>query len=122
MEQPNKIRIEVYGVKFVINSTESPDYVKGLAAGLDQAVRDYMTAHPRASLSDAYLITLLDYADRLSKCQRNEDHLRGQLSEYLEEAARANLHVEEYKREVDQLKRELNLLRQKDSSPSQEES
>jgi len=120
MEQPNKIRIEVYGVKFVINSTESPDYVKSIAAGLDQAVRDYMTAHPRASLSDAYLITLLDYADKLYKCRRNEDHLRGQLSEYLEEAARANLQVEEYKREVDQLKRELNLLRQKDSSQPQE--
>ena len=122
MIQPNKIRIEIYGVKFVINSTESPDYVKSIARALDEAIRSYMTGHPRSSLSDADLITLLDYADRLKKCEQNADHLRAQLSEYLEESARAHLEVDEYKREIDKLKREINLLRQSGVQPKETKS
>ncbi len=112
MSQGNKVRIEIYGVKFVINSSEEPDYVKSIARDIDTAVRDFMTGHPRSSLSDAYLISLLDYADRLKKSETNADHLRSQLSEYLEEAARANIQADEYQREIDKLKRELNQLRQ----------
>ena len=117
MIQPNKVRIEIYGVKFVINSEESPDYVKAIARELDNAIRSYMTGHPRSSLSDAYLINLLDYADRLKKSEQNADHLRAQLSEYLEESARAHIEVDEYKREIDKLKREINLLRQSGAEP-----
>lgn len=117
MIQPNKVRIEIYGVKFVINSEESPDYVKSIAGELDNAIRSYMTGHPRSSLSDAYLINLLDYADRLKKCEQNADHLRAQLSEYLEESARAHIEADEYKREIDKLKREINLLRQSGAEP-----
>ena len=115
MIQPNKIRIEIYGVKFVINSTEEPDYVKRIARELDDKIREFMTSHPRSSLSDAYLINLLDYADQLKKTTENADHLRSQLSEYLEESARARIEVDEYKREIDKLKREINLLRQKEA-------
>ena len=115
MMQPNKIRIEIYGVKFVINSTEEPNYVKQIARELDGQIREFMTGHPRSSLSDAYLITLLDYADKLKKSTENADHLRSQLSEYLEESARARIEADEYKREIDKLKREINLLRQKES-------
>ncbi len=112
MKQSNKVRIEVYGVKFVINSDEEPNYVKGIAKEIDAAIRDFMTGHPRSSLTDAYLISLLDYVDRLKKSERNADHLRSQLSEYLEEAARANIQADEYQREIDKLKREINQLRQ----------
>ena len=112
MNQTNKVRIEIYGVKFVINSTESPDYVKDIARELDEKIRDFMSSHPRSSVSDAYLISLLDYADQLKKSENNADHLRGQLSEYLEEAARAHIEADEYQREIDKLKREINLLRQ----------
>ena len=115
MIQPNKIRIEIYGVKFVINSTEEPDYVKRIARELDDKICEFMTSHPRSSLSDAYLINLLDYADQLKKTTENADHLRSQLSEYLEESARARIEADEYKREIDKLKREINLLRQKES-------
>lgn len=120
MMQPNKVRIEVYGVKFVINSTESPDYVKAIGKELDDAIRDFMSSHPRSSLTDAYLISLLDYADRLKKSEQNTDHLRAQLSEYLEESARAHIEVDEYKREIDKLKREINLLRQSGAQPKSE--
>ncbi|MBQ8598966.1 MAG: cell division protein ZapA [Oscillospiraceae bacterium] len=120
MMQPNKVRIEVYGVKFVINSTESPDYVKSIGKELDDAIRDFMSSHPRSSLTDAYLISLLDYADRLKKSEQNADHLRAQLSDYLEESARAHIEVDEYKREIDKLKREINLLRQSGAQPKSE--
>lgn len=112
MMQPNKVRIEIYGVKFVINSTESPDYVKAIAKELDESIRSFMSGHPRSSLTDAYLISLLDYADRLKKSEQNADHLRAQLSDYLEDSARAHIEADEYKREIDKLKREINLLRQ----------
>ena len=112
MGPTNKVRIEIYGVKFVINSTESPDYVKQIAKELDEQIRDFMKDHPRSSLSDAYLISLLDYADQLKKCERNADHLRSQLSAYLEESARAHIEADEYRQEIDKLKREINLLRQ----------
>ncbi len=112
MEPTNRIRIEIYGVKFVINSSESPNYVKQIAMEIDEAITKFMDSHPYSSLSDAYLISLLDYADKLKKSERNADHLRSQLSEYLEETARANIQADEYQREIDKLKREINQLRE----------
>ena len=112
MELLNKVRIEIYGIKFVVTSSELPEYVKGLARELDEKIRAFMDANPSASLTDAYLITLLDYADQYKKSEENADHIRSQLTEYLEDAARARLEADEYKREIDKLKREINLLRQ----------
>ena len=67
MEQDNKIQIEIYGVKFVINSTEPKEYVKKIAKEIDKNIRDFMKTHSNSSVGDAYLISLLSYADRLEK-------------------------------------------------------
>ena len=40
------------------------------------------------------------------------DHIRSQLTEYLEDSTRAKLEIDEYKRENEKLRKEIDILRQ----------
>lgn len=112
MEITNKVRIEICGAKYVISSTENPKYVKELATEIEEKVRTFMEKNPSAARADAYMIILLGYVDLYKKSEKNTDNIRSQLTQYLEDAARARIEADEYKREIEKLKREVNLLRQ----------
>lgn len=112
MDTPNKVRIEICGSRYVISSPEPPEYVKRLANEIEEKVKGIMDHNGSATLTDAYLLTLLSYADLYEKSEENADHIRSQLTEYLEDAARARIEADEAKREIDKLRREVNLLRQ----------
>lgn len=112
MDKPNKVRIEICGSRYVISSPEPPEYVKRLANEIEDRVQSVINGNSSATLTDAYLLTLLSYADLYEKSEQNADHIRGQLTEYLEDAARARIEADESKREIDKLRREVNLLRQ----------
>lgn len=119
MEQDNKIQIEIYGVKFVINSTEPKEYVKKIAKEIDKNIRDFMKTHSNSSVGDAYLISLLSYADRLEKEKILLEELKRELERCFEENKRKNFEINECKREIDRLKCELNLLRNSNKNKKQ---
>ena len=119
MEQSNKIHIEIYGVKFVINSTEPTEYVKRIAKEIDKNIKDFMKTHSNSPVSDAYLISLLSYADKLEKEKIFSVELQKQLEKCFEENKRKNFEINECKREIDRLKCELNLLRNSNKNKKQ---
>ena len=112
MDITNKVRIEICGAKYVISTTEDPRYVRELAVEIEEKVKNFMEKNPSAARADAYMIILLGYVDLYKKSEENTDNIRSQLTQYLEDAARARIEADEYKREIEKLKREINLLRQ----------
>ena len=93
-------------------SNEPVEYVKRLANTNESKVKTYMDSSPNVTLTDAYFLALLSYADLYEKSEQNADHIRSQLTEYLEDSTRAKLEIDQYKRENERLKKEIDILRQ----------
>lgn len=55
-------------------------------------------------------MTALGYLDELKKSTSGADNMRAQIKDYLEDAAKAKLELEEERREVERLRRELGYL------------
>ena len=85
MAGQNKIRVEICGSRYVVSSTESPEYVKRLVNSIESKVQSIMDSGQNVTLNDAYFLALLGYADMYEKSELNADHIRSQLTEYLED-------------------------------------
>ena len=112
MAGQNKVRVEICGSRYVVASNEPVEYVKRLANTIESKVKTYMDSSPNVTLTDAYFLALLSYADLYEKSEQNADHIRSQLTEYLEDSTRAKLEIDQYKRENERLKKEIDILRQ----------
>ena len=69
---------------------------------------------PTASVTSAAVLTALDYQDKLQGAVAAADNMRGQIKEYLEDAAKAKLAAEEARREVERLRREVQYLKEQE--------
>lgn len=106
----NKIKLEICGASYVIATTDTEEYVLSLAEKLDADMNQMMTNNPSASIATAAVITALGYLDELKKSTSGADNMRAQIKDYLEDAAKAKLELEEERREVERLRRELGYL------------
>ena len=112
MAAQNKVRVEICGSRYVVSSNEPVEYVKRLATAIESKVKHFMDSSPNVTLNDAYFLALRNYADLYEKSEQNADHIRSQLTEYLEDSTRAKLEIDEYKRENEKLRKEIDILRQ----------
>lgn len=112
MAGQNKIRVEICGSRYVVSSTESVEYVKRLTKIIEEKVKKILDSSPSVTINDAYFLSLLSYVDLYEKSEQNADHIRGQLTEYLEDSTKAKLQLDELRRENEKLKREISILRQ----------
>lgn len=107
MAPQNKITITVNGTKYPITTPEEPSYVAGLAHKLDEAVHGLMSGARGLSLNEALVLVCMSYLDAYEKSEKLADSLRGQIAEYLEDAAKARLEAGEARRELQRLERKL---------------
>lgn len=107
MSTPNRIRVNIGGAKYTISTPEPEEYVEELALEIDILVSDLMAKSANLSLNDALVLTALHYLDAYRKSETNADHLRSQISDYLEDTARFRMDIEDARREIDRLKKEL---------------
>lgn len=105
----NKVTIQVYGAKYPITANDEPQYVQELGKELDQAVHVLMNPGQAMSLNEALILLSLNYLDASKKAEKSADHLREQIAEYLEEAAKARLELSEARAELERLKRDQQL-------------
>ncbi|MEG3006424.1 MAG: cell division protein ZapA [Oscillospiraceae bacterium] len=105
----NRVRIEIQGGKYVIATPENEEYVKGLSYELDRQVTAIMGQDTRLSLNECLVLCCMSYLDGYKKSEESADRMRGQLSEYLEDAAKARIELDETKRELEQNKRQLEM-------------
>ena len=71
----NKIKLNVAGTSYVINSQDSEEHVLSLANTLDEDMRRILEKSPSASITAAAVICALTYLDKLdNKIMKNNLH------------------------------------------------
>ena len=94
-------------MNFSLVTEDEPAYVEGLASKLSDQIEDLVAANVNLSVAQAAVLVALDCEDALCKHNNSSDNLRAQIKDYLEDAARARMEAEGYKRELEKLKAEL---------------
>lgn len=111
----NKVRFTVCGSQYVVGTTEDESYVLGLAERLNDDMEAMLASSPSASVTMAAVVTAMDYLDEMQKASSGADNMRGQIKDYLEDAAKARLAAEEARREVERLRREVQYLKEQNA-------
>ena len=107
----SKVKVMIAGMNFSLVSEDDPAYVEGLAKQLSKKIEDIVAANVNLSVAQAAILVALDCEDELNKHNNSSDNLRSQIKDYLEDAARARMEAEGYKRELDKVKAELERLK-----------
>ena len=102
-----KIKLLIAGEEYNIATDNDLDYVAELGAELDSKISGLMSNNFRISVTQAAIVTALEYADLAKKSEQTSENLRGQIQEYLEDAARARTDAEITKRELERVTKEL---------------
>ncbi len=102
-----KIKLWIANEEYNIATDNDLDYVAQLGEELNQRITAIMRDSTRISVTQAAILTALEYADFAKKSEITSDNLRGQIQEYLEDAARARTDAEISRREVERLTKEL---------------
>lgn len=102
--EKNKVEITVSNQKYTIISTEAPEDIKALADTVDKKVSELMRHGPRLSLTEALVLTALDLANESKENAGTVKKLRGDMAGYLEDAEKAMMERDKYKRELDKIK------------------
>lgn len=117
----NKVEVYICGKKFVLNSSESPDYIKTLARVVDQKFAEAFAVDSALGLFDASVLVSIELVDELNRSDKNLNHIRCQIKRYAEEAEsfRAELLkcqklAEELKEQNKNLQREIDMISLRD--------
>lgn len=102
----NKIKINLSGKEYTIQTDESISYVKQLAEALDSKIEEFMNQNDTISVTSACMLVALGLVDDCIKASSDKDNLRKQVIDYLEEATKARTEISELKREVEALKQQ----------------
>lgn len=106
MSEKKKLVLNINGMKYPITTRESEDYVSELSREIDRSVRQMMD-NSRMSVNEALVLLCLNYLDSYKKAEQGADHLRSQIAEYLEEAAKARAEAGEARKELARLEERL---------------
>ncbi|RLL07679.1 cell division protein ZapA [Anaerotruncus massiliensis (ex Liu et al. 2021)] len=107
MNTINRVRITINGVHYTISTSEPEEYVLGLAQELDEQIKGILEKNPSISFNDVMVLCAINYIDAYKRSEENADRMRTQISEYLEDAAKARIELDEVKRENAHLRRQL---------------
>lgn len=105
----NKIKINILGLNYSINTQEDEEEVLKIVDEINSQAKHLVT-DAKLSVYDAIVLCLLEYADRYRKSEESADNLRNQLATYIEDASRARIEVDECHRELERLNREIAIL------------
>lgn len=108
-----KIRLEIAGEAYNLTTDDDLEYLSDLAAEIDEKILSLVKSNGRISITQAAVLTVLEYADEYKKSEATCENLRSQIQAYLEDAARAKSEAELAKREVTRLTKELKTYKSK---------
>jgi len=111
MKFDNKVKVEIGGRGYILNTTEDEEYVRSIAEEIDAQVRELLLKGNNLSLNEALVLCVLGYCDYYKKERANTDNMRAQLKEYLDEAEKCRSETEAAKRKVQRLKKEIEKLK-----------
>lgn len=107
MSASKSVKICINGMFYPISTSEPEEYVLGIAQELDEQVHALMAKNPSISFNDVMVLCCVNYADAYKRGEENADRMRAQITEYLEDAAKARIELDEVKRENAHLRRQI---------------
>ena len=103
----NRVKLNICGVSYYINTDESVEYTEELGRKLDERMNEIIKKGGSfVTMTQAAVLAALELADELSKSEKNVENFRNQIRDYLEDAAKAKSERDYYKRELDRVKTE----------------
>ena len=111
MAEKTKTILHVAGTQLAVISTVEEARLQDLATQLNNQITQVMTAKPNASLLEATMLTAISALDQMNRESEGSENLRAQVREYASEANRSVIALAEARREIDQLKKEIERLR-----------
>lgn len=106
----NKIKVYLSGKEYTIQTDESVSYVKQLAESLDSKIEDFMAQNDTITVTSACMLVALGLMDDCVKASSDKDNLRKQVIDYLEESTKARTEIMEYKKELESLRQQNEML------------
>ena len=105
----DKIRVKLHigGIDYYINTDETLEYTVSLGEKIDKRMTEILRSNSLITANQAAVLTALEMADDLEKANAVTDNFRTQISEYLDEAAKAKNERDYYKRELERYKTEV---------------
>lgn len=123
----SRIRVDIMGRGFNIVSGEKADYLKRVAAEVDERMRKLKEENPKLNYDTAAVLTSLNLCDELfierdggqteEEIEEESDNIRSQLVEYSRELSKAANTIKRLEKEIDKIKKE---SREKEEKMSKE--
>ena len=108
----NKVRVNIAGAPYAIATTDSEKYITSLAKKLDEDIAKLLDGNENLSVTKAAVFCAMDYLDEYKKSTGSAENMRGQIQDYIADAARAKLAEDKAKAENETLRRENAALRE----------
>ncbi len=108
----NKVRVNIAGTPYAIATTDSEKYITSLAKKLDEDITKLLDENENLSVTKAAVFCAMDYLDEYKKSTGSAENMRGQIQDYIADAARAKLAEDKAKAENETLRRENAALRE----------
>ena len=102
----NKVRVNVCGKEFALQTEESAGYMKELAKILDSKINDFMDQNPGVDLTSSAILIGLSVLDDSFKTNSDIDNIRAQIASYAAETAQSMDKIDELEEKIELLNRE----------------
>jgi len=103
----NKVKLTIAGAQYSIITEDDVKYVADLGKDVDRAIAQTMKDNPHVSVTQAAVLTTLNFADEYKKASTTADHLREQIKDYLDDASNAKSKADWARHEAEKAKRDL---------------
>jgi len=100
-------KVKVLGTTYYITTSGSEEQVRHIEEQMNEQLNTILEQRPSLSTLDALVILSLNLMDELTEAESSTDRMREQLSQYLEDAAKARMELDDAKRQNERLTQEL---------------
>lgn len=104
--EKQKVEIIIRGQSYTLITDEPAEKVLALAKGLDGALEQLMSGG-RLSTQQALVLAAMELANQADANKKLAEKYKSEIADYLEDAERAMIERDGYKRELDKLKEKL---------------
>ncbi|MBQ1262828.1 MAG: cell division protein ZapA [Oscillospiraceae bacterium] len=111
MENKNKVNVKIYGTDYTILTEENEEYILELAYELDSDMKKLCQRSTRFTATSAAVLCALEYLDKKNKEESTSDRMRLQINDYIQDTAKARIELDDAKRKIERLEREIDRLR-----------
>lgn len=108
--EKQKVKVTIAGGEYFIVTQDSVERLEELAEELDKNIQSILAENANLSLTQAAVLSALNFSDAYKKADESADSLRGQINGYIEEATRAKFEQTQTEKEVQRLKAEIQRL------------